>query len=81
MKANKVEVIKLKIIKCDDPDCWYYKKIGKTFKFFNKIFIDDNDIKSIWKASVPTKYYAYLTDTNYNSFVRAKKLKVINERK
>lgn len=76
---KKVEIIKLKIIKCDDNDCWYTNKIGKTYKFFDKKFIDDEGIKSLWKATVPTKWYVYLEDTNYNTYLRAKKLKKINK--
>ena len=61
-------------------DCWYKNKIGKEFYFFNKIFKDDGDkIKSLWKATVPTKYYVYLEDTNYDTQIRKKKLKKIGQ--
>jgi len=61
--------------------CWYENKIGKSFYFFDKIFEDDGEHKqSVWKATLPTHYYAHIEDTNYNSQIRKLKLKKINEK-
>lgn len=76
---KKLKVIKLKIIKCDDENCWYFKKIGKSLYFFNKPFNDDERYRSLWLATAPTKRYAYISDTNYNMYVRKQKLIKINK--
>ena len=61
-------------------ECWYDDKIGKYVYFFDKIFKDDMDKKqSLWKATVPTKYYAHLEDTNYIAYLRKLKLKKISK--
>lgn len=74
---KKLKIIKLKILKCSNENCWYSKKVGKSFYFFHKIFEDDdeNKYKSIYLATAPTDNYAYIDDTNYKSYIRKKKLK------
>ena len=74
-----IRVIKLKILNCSSKDSWYKNKIGKSFYFFHNIFDDDEHIKSIWLASVPTKKYCYLDHTNYNSVIRKHKLKKLEK--
>jgi hypothetical protein len=76
---KKLKIIKLKIVKCDDEHCWYFKKVGQSFYFFDKIFNDDDRYRSIWLATAPTKKYAYIADTNYDIYIRKKKLKKINK--
>jgi len=81
---KKPKIIKLKILKCTNPDCWYNKKVGKSYYFFDKIFTDDEGIKSIWQAKPPKQNsgsgsrYAYLENVNYEMAIRKKKLKKIN---
>lgn len=81
---KKPKIIKLKILKCTNPDCWYRKKVGKSFYFFDKIFKDDEGRLSIWRASPPSRSsgsgskYAYLENVNYDMAIRKKKLKKIN---
>ena len=69
---KKLKIIKLKIIRCTiNQDCWYTNKIGKSYYFFDTTFNDDGDnTKSIWKATVPNNKYAYLQDTNYDSYTK-----------
>jgi len=72
---KKLKIIKLKIIKCDSSmKCWYSKKIGKEFYFFDKIFRDSNDIESLWLSKLPTNKYVYLDETNYYNYKRKNKL-------
>ena len=79
MKTIKLTIINsTKSINYPELGCWYKNKIGKKIKFFNKIFLDDEKIPSIWKATAPTKKYVYLKDTNYETYIRYKKLKKIN---
>ncbi len=80
---KKLKIIKLKIVSCDDENCWYYNKIGESLYFFDKVFNDDDRYKSLWLATAPTKKYAYINNTNYDEYLkrknRKKKLKKINK--
>jgi len=80
------DIVKLKIISCSVSvtgrflsGCWYTNKIGKSYKFFNKIFLDDNGIEGLWFAEVPRNRYVYLKDVNYKKAIRKRKLKNINK--
>lgn len=84
MKVTKSPtLIKLRILSCgiDDDNCWYYNKIGKYFYFFaDYSFKDDGDEKdSLWKATIPTRKYVHIEDTNYNTEIRKLKLEKLNE--
>lgn len=54
MKSKKINKIKLKIVKCDTEEIWYHDKIGKSFFFYDYVFLDDakpHRRKSIWKST------------------------------
>lgn len=74
---GKIKTIKVKITSISTDRLWY-QEINKTIKCFNKPFLDDDNILSLWEATVPTKFYVYIKDTNYNKAIRKKKLKKIN---
>jgi hypothetical protein len=82
LKLDTVEIIKLKIIKCSIPNGWYSDRINQKIDFFNFIFRDDGreHKESLYTASLPTRKYAYLDDTNYYSYIRSQKLKKINDK-
>lgn len=77
MKYKNKKVIRLKIIKSSSETIWYYNKVGESFYFYNKPFIDDEGILSLNKYENPILKYAYLEDTNYNIIQRREKLKNI----
>jgi hypothetical protein len=84
MKLKKSPtLIKLKILRCgiEDEKCWYYNKVGKSLYFFAEfLFKDDGEDKdSLWRATIPTRKYVHIEDTNYNTEIRKLKLEKINE--
>lgn len=83
MKILINKIIKLKIIKCDNDDFWFSNKVGKTLYFWKKPFTDDQGILSLWVCErQPNKVggrYVYLKNTNYNSYIRKKKLEKIKK--
>ena len=72
--------ITLKILKCNDENCWYYDKIGQKFEFWKKIFKDDQGFESLWIAKKPVFYYVHISDTDYIKYTRLLKLKKINKK-
>ncbi len=84
---KKPKILKLRIIKCPSYRCWYRNCIGKTYYFLDDIFLDDEDIASLWilndsKATAGERLdmgeYVYLDDLNYNIVIRKNKLKKIS---
>jgi hypothetical protein len=74
LKGENIEMIILTITKCSGYKMWYHKHIGTKYYFFNKIFKDDQNKKSIWLSKVPTDKYVYIEDTDYKKQIRKLKL-------